>query len=59
MPLRAYEPCAACNDTVELADGSVCKECCEHSEHDRFICLDCGHEGEPSDYYDEDYGLDR
>jgi Fe2+ or Zn2+ uptake regulation protein len=53
-----YE-CTDCNDTGELPNGEACPKCCKHSEHDHFICLDCGHEGEPSDYYDEDAGQDR
>jgi hypothetical protein len=59
MQTKKYTPCESCNDVVELPDGSVCQDCCPHNDHDHFICLDCGHEGEPSDYYDEDYGQDR
>lgn len=50
--------CEACQDTCEI-NGDPCQECCEHYEHDHFICLDCGYEGEPSDYFDEDAGKDR
>lgn len=50
--------CPVCEDAGEL-NGEVCQQCCEHDEHDHFICLNCGHEGEASDYYDEDYGADR
>jgi Fe2+ or Zn2+ uptake regulation protein len=59
MNPKPYTPCEACNDDVELKGGGICQECCPHNEHDHFICLDCGHEGEPSDYYDEDYGKER
>lgn len=59
QPIEKKEPdCEKCGDSGEF-DGSGCPDCCEHHEHDHFICLDCGHEGEPSDYYDEDYGSDR
>jgi hypothetical protein len=51
--------CFRCEDTGEGPHGETCPDCCEHNEHDHFICLDCGHEGEPSDWYDEDYGLER
>ena len=50
--------CDNCEDRYEV-DGVACQACCPHAEHDHFICLDCGYEGEPSDYYDEDYGQDR
>ncbi len=52
--------CDACeSEDGTLANGDSCQECCPHDEHDHFICLQCGHEGEPSDYYDEDYGQER
>lgn len=52
--------CDYCQDSGEdIQDGRACQMCCPHEEHDHYICLDCGHEGEPSDYYDEDYGQER
>jgi len=59
--------CSECNDTGEIkytnAKGKdcvdTCQECCPHEDHDHFICINCGHEGEPSDYFDEDAGQDR
>ena len=51
--------CENCHDTGNDVEGNICTECCPHEEHDHFICLDCGHEGEPSDYYNEDEGLER
>ena len=40
-------------------EEAECQECCSHDEHDHFICIECGLEMEPSDFGDEDYGLDR
>ena len=42
-------------------DREVCQVCCSHSEHDHFMCLDCGREGDASDYYGDasDYYGDR
>jgi len=51
--------CDACEDTACLPNGDICQECCPHDDHDHFICIDCGHEGEPSDFGDEDYGQER
>lgn len=50
--------CDACKDE-DRDYGNICQECCEHAEHDHFICMDCGLKREASDYYDEDYGLGR
>lgn len=36
-----------------------CETCCEHWEHDHYVCMDCGAQLEPGDFYDEDYGQDR
>ena len=51
--------CLECRDTGVNDTGKTCQECCEHNEQDHYICLDCDYEGEPSDWYDEDYGQDR
>lgn len=48
--------CGAC---MELVEELAKEEMCEHSEHEHFVCIDCGEQLEPSDYYDEDYGLER
>jgi len=51
--------CWTCHDTGQVF-GESCQECCPHDEHDHFICLDCGCEGEPSDYGNEEaYGEER
>ena len=34
-----------------------CQECCEHSEHDHFICMDCGLELDPGTFID--WAMDR
>jgi hypothetical protein len=57
--LQSEYNCLDCNDSGQNSDGSGCASCCPHNEHDHFMCLDCGHEGIPPDYYDEDYGSDR
>jgi Fe2+ or Zn2+ uptake regulation protein len=38
-----------------------CSECCEHAEHDHFVCLDCGTELDPGAYIDRamDYFEER
>jgi len=43
----------------KICEIEDCEECCTHDEHDHFICLDCGKEFEPSDFFDEDYGQER
>ena len=40
-------------------DDEACTECCYHTEHEHFVCMYCGKQLEPSDYYDEDYGEER
>jgi len=47
-----------CTGTNQPCDNESCQECCEHDEHDHFVCLDCGKQGEVSDYGDEDYYKD-
>lgn len=47
------------NGDEYICEEEGCKKCCPHDEFDHYICLDCGYEGEPSDWYDEDYGQDR
>ena len=49
-----------CTNDQECLDRG-CQECCEHDfdPSEGFICLYCSLQGEPSDVYDEDYGLDR
>jgi len=42
-----HAECEACGDRG-------CQKCCEHQDHDHYICIDCGHQGEASDYYNED-----
>jgi hypothetical protein len=55
-PKDANYICEVCKD---VEGRYACQECCPHEEQDHYICIDCGYEGEPSDYYDEDYGRDR
>lgn len=57
--LQKNDPdCDRCEDKYEV-EGAPCQACCPHVEHEHFICLDCGLQQEPSDYYDEDYGQER
>ena len=58
--MNTKEPynCLECGDQGEI-DGYPCQECCNHSEHEHYSCLDCGREMEPSDFFNEDEGLDR
>lgn len=66
--LKSFD-CETCQDTGEIvakdpwkSSRSVphgCPDCCPHDELDHFICLDCSKEFEPSDFYNEDHGLDR
>jgi Fe2+ or Zn2+ uptake regulation protein len=45
-----HEPC---NDLK-------CVECCEHNEHDHFVCLDCGKELDPGEFIDAaEYDMER
>lgn len=53
------ETCETCGDIGHINNEGVCQDCCPHDEHDHYICLDCGLETEPSDWYNEDGGLDR
>ena len=39
--------CLDCKDEGILSDGSGCQQCCEHSETDHDICLDCSYEIDP------------
>lgn len=48
--------CSYCLDSGHDSNGNNCQECCEHLH---YICLDCGYQGEPSDWYDEDYSEER
>lgn len=39
-------------------DDISCSDCCNHDEHDHFICLDCGKELDPGEFIDEaEYSL--
>jgi len=52
--------CTNCEDTgTEPATGDGCQDCCEHDDKDDHCCLICGAEIDWSDFYNEDYGLDR
>lgn len=49
------EECPGCEE-------EKCQDCCEHNEHDHFICLDCGKELDPGEFIDAAelaYGGDR
>lgn len=52
--------CLECGDNREI-DGIPCQECCEHAydPDEGFMCEYCSHQGEASDVFDEDYGLER
>lgn len=43
-----------CAERPEPCNEEGCPDCCEHSEHEHFVCNDCGKQMEPSDYYSED-----
>lgn len=72
-PIITNPPCAHKVTQVLCEGGNVatfvngrpgceensCQECCEHDEHDHFICLNCEKELDPSSFGDEDYGQDR
>lgn len=42
--------CAECGEDLTV-DGQ-CQQCCTHDERDHWICLDCGHEGDPGEAID-------
>lgn len=47
------------HNAAMLCDECECQECCEHYEHDHYICLDCGKELDPYTFIDaSEYGLD-
>lgn len=52
------KPCVCLEDPTTIEE---CQECCEHDfdPDEGYICLNCGLEGDPCDYYDEDYGQER
>ena len=53
LEVAYVEPsCEGCKD-------EECQDCCEHAEHEHYVCSYCGLQLEPSDFYDEDYGSDR
>lgn len=33
-------------------EDMTCQECCEHNEHDHYICMDCGAELDPGSFID-------
>lgn len=39
-PLNKIEECAGC-------ERPECQACCEHQEHDHYVCMDCGVELDP------------
>lgn len=39
--------CLKCRDTGLTKDGENCGACCEHEEHDHYVCLNCGKELDP------------
>jgi len=43
----------------KTCEDEECQECCTHDEFDHYICLYCGKEFEPADFFDEDYGQER
>ena len=54
--------CEACNDDGILENGDSCQDCCQHYEHDHYICLDCGKDLDPGAFIDAAeyaYGDDR
>lgn len=52
-PLYAVPDCDGCERTD-------CQTCCEHQEHDHYVCMDCGAELDPGVDIDRamDYGRD-
>lgn len=52
--------CTECNEPIDhKEDYDACTKCCPHEEHDHWICMYCGFEGNPGDYGNEDYGQER
>ncbi len=47
-----------CTGTKDPCKNENCQECCEHPEHDHYVCLYCGRQGDISDYGEEDYYKD-
>lgn len=44
-------------DVCEGCDNTKCQECCEHLEHEHFICIDCGYALDAGLYIDR--AMDR
>lgn len=62
MSTKEYHDSNTCEDSAcqeELCSKEVpcnrdgCTSCCEHNEHDHFICLDCGEELDPGGFIDD------
>ncbi len=45
--------CLKCRDTG-VRNGVQCQDCCPHSEHKHFMCIDCDKQLDPTDFYNED-----
>jgi hypothetical protein len=68
FPVVKSFDCEKCQDTgTVLVKGWAnvkciprgCPDCCPHDEIEHFMCIECDKEFEPSDFYNEDEGMDR